>query len=225
MPRSKALTLSGWGNVIRHEGAVFRPERLGEARAVVADASTANSTLIPRGLGRSYGDSAINLNGAVLLDTRLDRFVSFDPATGVLECEAGVSFQELIQVLLPRGYFPPVTPGTQFVTMGGAIAADVHGKNHHRDGSIANFIESFDLLTADGQTLRCSRDENADAFRATLGGMGLTGVVLNVKLRLTKVESAYVIVDRKKTANLDETLAAFGADDSAYQYSVAWIDC
>jgi decaprenylphospho-beta-D-ribofuranose 2-oxidase len=220
------MTLSGWGNVIRHDGEVYRPERIAETRAVLAEvAASPTGTIVARGLGRSYGDAAINQNGAVLLDTRLDRFTHFDPATGLLECEAGVSYAELIDVFLPRGFFPPVTPGTRFVTLGGALAADVHGKNHHRDGSISAFVESFELLTADGQTLRCSRTENPDAFLATLGGMGLTGVILTVKLRLSRVESAYVLVDHKKTANLDETLAAFGAGDGDYQYSVAWIDC
>ena len=218
------MQLGGWGNVTRHTSSVYRPEKLSGVREIVAG-NGAGSTLITRGLGRSYGDAAVNQNGAVLLDTRLDRFASFDAGSGLLECEAGVSYQDLLEVFLPRGFFPPVTPGTQFVTLGGAIAADVHGKNHHRDGSIANFVESFDLLTADGETLTCSRGQNPGAFWATLGGMGLTGVLLTAKLRLSRVDSAYVVVDHKKTANLDETLAAFGADDADYQYSVAWIDC
>jgi decaprenylphospho-beta-D-ribofuranose 2-oxidase len=222
--RSRTIQLSGWGNVIRHASPVYRPEKLSGVREIVTGNGSVPS-LITRGLGRSYGDAAVNQNGAVLLDTRLDRFTSFDPATGLLECEAGVSFQAVLETFLPRGFFPPVTPGTQFVTLGGAIAADVHGKNHHRDGSIANFLESFQLLTAGGETLTCSREQNSDAFWATLGGMGLTGVLLTARLRLTPVESAYVVVDHKKTANLDETLAAFNASDSDYQYSVAWIDC
>jgi FAD/FMN-containing dehydrogenase len=218
------MQLSGWGNVIRHVSPVYRPEKLSAVREVVTG-NGALSSLITRGLGRSYGDAAINQSGAVLLDTRLNRFTSFDPATGLLDCEAGVSYHDLLETFLPRGFFPPVTPGTQFVTLGGAIAADAHGKNHHRDGSIANFLESFELLTASGQTLTCSREQNPDVFWATLGGMGLTGVILTAKLRLSRVESAYVLVDHKKTANLDQTLAAFGANDSDYQYSVAWIDC
>jgi decaprenylphospho-beta-D-ribofuranose 2-oxidase len=226
MPRARVMQLSGWGNVLRQRADVYRPEKLTDLRAVVSgDAQGASPSIVPRGLGRSYGDAALNENGAVLLDTRLNRFSSFDRATGILECEAGVSYEDLIDVFLPRGFFPPVTPGTRFVTLGGAIAADVHGKNHHRDGSIANFIESFDLLIADGRTLRCSRQDNADAFWATLGGMGLTGIILSARLRLQPVESAYVVVDQKRSANLEQTLAAFSDGDHDFKYSVAWIDC
>lgn len=226
MPRSRAIELSGWGNVSYQRANVFRPEKWGDVRAAVADGSAAGTAgVVARGLGRSYGDAALNQGGAVLLDTRLNRFTAFDPATGTLECEAGVSFKDLVDVFLPRGFFPPVTPGTRHVTVGGAVAADVHGKNHHRDGSIANFVDGFDLLTANGQTLRCSRRENADAFWATLGGMGLTGVILSVRMRLRPVETSYVVVDNKKTADLDETIAAFEQGDGDYQYSVAWIDC
>ena len=171
--RSRTIELSGWGNVIRHDGGGVSSGEAG--RRTRGCLQLILPSLIAARLGRSYGDAAINRDGQVLLDTRLDRFISFDASTGLLECEAGVTYQDLIQTFLPRGFFPPVTPGTQFVTLGGAIAADVHGKNHHRDGSIANFVESFELLTAGGETLHCSRTENSDAFWGTLGGMGLTG--------------------------------------------------
>ena len=194
-----------------------------DAAAIVTAAP--QSSLIARGLGRSYGDAALNDGGAVLLDTRLSRFLSFDPATGILECEAGVSLEEIIDVFLPRGFFPPVTPGTKYVTVGGMIAADVHGKNHHRDGSIAEFLDSFDLLLASGETIRCSRDDNADAFWATIGGMGLTGIVVQARLKLRRIESAYIAVDHQQARNLDAALTAFADGDAKYQYSVAWIDC
>ncbi|MDB5354302.1 MAG: linked oxidase domain protein [Phycisphaerales bacterium] len=223
MARSRLMELSGWGNFPRQAAQVFRPEKISEARAVALDAPA--GTLLARGLGRSYGDASLNEGGSVLLDTRLSRFLDFNAETGVLDCEAGACLEDILETFLPRGFFPPVTPGTKYVTVGGAIAADVHGKNHHRDGSIAEFVESFDLLTASGETLRCSRDENADAFWATLGGMGLTGVILQARLRLMKVESAYIAVDYLKAANLDEALAAFAQGDEKYQYSVAWIDC
>jgi decaprenylphospho-beta-D-ribofuranose 2-oxidase len=131
---------------------------------------------------------------------------------------------EILDVYLPRGYFLPVTPGTKFVTLGGAVAADVHGKNHHRDGSIAEFVDSFTLLTGTSETLPCSRSENSDVFWATLGGMGLTGIIQTVRFRLKPVETAFLTVDYKKAANLDEALKAFGQDHE-YRYSVAWIDC
>lgn len=217
------MELSGWGNAPRLAARVYRPERLAETAAVVSAAQ--EDSILARGLGRSYGDAALNDKGAVILDTRLDRFLNFDQATGLLECEAGVTLEEIIDTFLPRGFFPPVTPGTKYVTVGGAIACDVHGKNHHRDGSIAEFVESFDLLTSSGQTLRCSRQENTEVFWATVGGMGLTGMIQSAKLRLLQVESAYLNVDYKRAENLDATLAAFAFGDDKYQYSVAWIDC
>lgn len=223
MPRPRSMQLSGWGNIPRQPADVYRPERAVQLRETVADAP--QTSLIARGLGRSYGDASLNENGGVLLDTRLNRFISFDPATGLLACEAGVSLSDILTTFLPRGFFPPVTPGTQFITIGGAIAADVHGKNHHRDGSIGEFLESFDLLTASGQVLRCSRQQEAEVFFATLGGMGLTGVIIEARLRLRPVESAYINVDYEKTSNLDEALSSFAAADQRYQYSVAWIDC
>jgi decaprenylphospho-beta-D-ribofuranose 2-oxidase len=223
MPRSRSMLMSGWGGVPRETSEVFRPERISQAREVVAGAGPA--TLIARGLGRSYGDAAVNAGGGVLLDTRLDRMLSFDAASGILECEGGTSIAEILEVFLPRGFFPAVTPGTKYVTVGGAIAADVHGKNHHCDGSIGEFVESFDLLAASGEVLRCSREENSEAFWATLGGMGLTGVILSARIKLRKIESAYVTVDYRKTASFDEALAAFAEGDSGYQYSMAWIDC
>jgi FAD/FMN-containing dehydrogenase len=217
------MEISGWGNVPCQPASVYRPEKLPEVAAAVASAPA--STLIARGLGRSYGDACLNNEGGVILDTRLSRFLSFDPADGMLECEAGASLEDILATFMPRGFFPPVTPGTKFVTIGGAIAADVHGKNHHRDGSIAEFVDSIDLLLASGEVLRCSRQENTDAFWATIGGMGLTGVILQAKLRLRKIESAYIAVDYQKAPNLDAALAAFSSGDDKYQYSVAWIDC
>jgi decaprenylphospho-beta-D-ribofuranose 2-oxidase len=222
-PRFKLMSLSGWGNVPEHSSAVYRPERSPELVALLNQPGT--QTILARGLGRSYGDAALNDSGGVILDARLDRFLDFDPATGTLECEAGATFDDILNTFLPRGFFPPVTPGTKYITIGGAIAADVHGKNHHRDGSIAEFIDGFDLLIASGQTLHCSRQENPDAFWATLGGMGLTGIIQSAHIRLRNVESAYIVVDYKQSENLDQTLTAFAEGDEKYQYSVAWIDC
>jgi FAD/FMN-containing dehydrogenase len=185
------------------------------------------SSWIARGLGRSYGDSALNpasSGGTVLLDD-INHLAAFDPATGAVTCAAGVSFAELIDVFLPRGWFLPVTPGTKFVTVGGAIAADIHGKNHHVDGTFGRFVDSLDLLTADGEVLTCSPSERADVFWATIGGMGLTGVILRATFRLRKVESAYVNVDYRKAKNLDEAFDLFQEGDQAYRYSVAWVDC
>lgn len=202
-------------------GLAARPERVRELRATLADAAA--PTIISRGLGRSYGDAS--LNERVILHERLNRFLAFDPASGVLECEAGVSYAELIGAFLARGYFPPVTPGTKFVTLGGAVAADVHGKNHHVDGSIANFVEELTLVTSDGRAMVCSRSENAEVFWATIGGMGLTGAILSLKIRLRPVPSAFVNVDYRRAANLDRALELIAGEHSRRTYSVAWIDC
>ena len=221
MPRFVEQLLAGWGNFRRELCHVYRPERSADIRAVVTGD---DKPVITRGLGRSYGDSAINADAAVLLNTRMDCLIDFDPATGVVEAEAGVSFATLIDLFLPRGFFLPVTPGTKFVTLGGAIAADVHGKNHHIDGTIGNFILSLRLMTASGEILTCSPDDNADVFHATVGGMGLTGVILSAKLKLIPVSSAYVEVHYRRAGNLQEALDLFAAE-SPRKYSVAWIDC
>ena len=215
--------LSGWGRWDPKECRVYRPERMDSLRAIAAGADAPH--LIARGLGRSYGDASVNDTGAVINMTRLNRMIAFDASTGVLECEAGVSFEEILEAFVPRGFFPPVTPGTKFVTVGGAIANDVHGKNHHRDGSFGRFVESLTLLTAAGETVECSLEENADLFRATLGGIGLTGLILRARVCLQPIETAYMLVDYERCAGLEDILEKMAASDGEYQYSVAWVDC
>lgn len=200
-----------------------RPAECGQIATILDHSAT--GSVIARGLGRAYGDAAINGGGLVLDAVACRRFLSFDGFSGIVDCEAGVSLAEIIDVFLPRGWFPGVTPGTRFVTVGGAIAADVHGKNHHVDGSFASWVEDFDLLTADGQIVTCTREATPELYWATLGGMGLTGVILRARIRLRRVASAYVRVTYQRTKNLEETLAAFAARDADYRYSVAWIDC
>ena len=220
---SVTTPLAGWGRYPIEPCHLFRPERRRELAAILA--SGAQRDYISRGLGRSYGDAALNRESGVISHLRLNRFLAFDPETGVLECEAGVSFAEILQYFLPRGFFLPVTPGTRFVTVGGAIAADVHGKNHHRDGTVANFIKDFKLLTPGGEILVCSPASHSEIFWATFGGMGLTGVIVSARLALRRVESAYVFVDYQKTRNFEEAIGIMGESDRQYQYSVAWIDC
>jgi FAD/FMN-containing dehydrogenase len=218
----KTQRLSGWGHCPVEDCHIVSPTTLAALHEIVTRGP--QSTYIARGLGRAYGDAALNNRQGVIEQTRLDRFLSFDEHSGVLECEAGVSFAAIIEHLLPRGWFLPTTPGTKYVTVGGAIAADVHGKNHHHTGSLGNFLLEFTLLTASGNLLTCSPQENADVFAATLGGMGLTGVIISARLRLAPVESAYVQAYYRKTKDLDETLDSVTADHD-YRYSVAWIDC
>ncbi|HSJ14109.1 MAG TPA: FAD-binding oxidoreductase [Longimicrobiales bacterium] len=219
--RSRRTTLSGWGAWPRAESDVYRPERLRDLDAVLRT----DGTLLARGLGRSYGDAALNGAGATVLLERLDRVIAFDDETGTLTAEAGMSLADVLRTFAPRGWFPPVVPGTRHVTLGGALACDIHGKNHHRHGSIGRHVVRFTLLLASGERIVCSRTENPDAFRATLGGMGLTGIIVDVTLRLAPLPGRRVLVDYQRTRDLEEALAQFAADDDAYEYSVAWIDC
>jgi FAD/FMN-containing dehydrogenase len=216
-------TLSGWGRFPREECHVYRPEKRISLERIFTEDNQPD--YIARGLGRSYGDPALNRDGGVISFARLNRILEFDEESGVVNCEAGVTFPDLLDTFLPRGFFIPVTPGTKFITVGGAIANDVHGKNHHRDGSFGHSLISFEMLLVGGEVVACSREENADLFWATVGGIGLTGILLTARFRLRRVESAYIVVDYQKTRDLDGVLSAIDEDDEKYQYSVAWIDC
>lgn len=218
--------LTGWGRYPVQNARVYRPEKQRTLHALAAAGNgERDETVIARGLGRSYGDPALNEGGGVVLMTRLNRMLAFDPATRVLRCEAGVSLEEIIEVFLPRGYFLPVTPGTKFVTVGGAIANDVHGKNHHRDGSFAQFVRRFELITPGGEKLVCSPEENEKIFWATVGGVGLTGFILSAEIELLPVETAWMKVDYRRTGDIQESLRLMEEHDPNYRYSVAWIDC
>ncbi|MEE8160892.1 MAG: FAD-binding oxidoreductase [Acidobacteriota bacterium] len=214
--------LTGWGCFRASRGHIYRPEKLKGIGAAIQGGE--ESSYIGRGLGRSYGDAALNQDGGVVLTERVNRFLSFEPNSGVLSCEAGVSLEEILRVFVPRGWFLPVTPGTKFVTIGGAVACDVHGKNHHQDGSLSNSVVDLELLLANGQQVRVSRDSNPDYFWATVGGMGLTGMILSVTLRLLRIETAFIRVQYQRTPNLDETMRLLEEEDQNYRYSVAWMD-
>jgi FAD/FMN-containing dehydrogenase len=222
LPTAKRTALSGWGRFPICESDVFRPEKFAELSAIVA----ANSQkLIARGAGRAYGDAALNAENRVVDLQRLNRMRSFDAESGILHAEAGVTLDEIIRVFLPRGFFPPVVPGTRFVTLGGSVAADIHGKSHHRDSSLAAHVLWFDLMLATGEVRRCSREENADLFWATIGGMGLTGIILELATRLRRVESAYIKGEIIRVANVDAAIENFERTDAQYGCSAAWIDC
>jgi decaprenylphospho-beta-D-ribofuranose 2-oxidase len=189
------------------------------ALAAVAD----EPGLIARGNGRAYGDSALNpLATLSMLGAR--GVLAFDRETGRITVEAGLLLGDLIGEVLPHGWFVPVTPGTKFVSVGGAVAADVHGKNHHGAGSFSAHVEAFEIALANGEVLACSRTEHPDIFAATCGGMGLTGVILAVTLRLLRVETAMIRQETRRCANLFDVMAAF-EETRAWTYSVAWIDC
>lgn len=216
-------SISGWGNFPQQECIVHYPSKLNRLRDCML--GNQQSSYISRGLGRSYGDSALNENAGVISSDRWNHFYEFNESTGVVHCECGISLEEIINTFLPRGWFLPTTPGTKYVTVGGAIAADVHGKNHHQDGSFGNFVVNFQLLLASGEVVTCSKEENQHIFWATIGGMGLTGVILSAHIQLISVETAYYHVSYQQSDCLDHTLECFDQTDANFRYSVAWIDC
>lgn len=224
---AREASLGGWGNHPVAPGRISSVDRESGAKAAVAahaGAGTTSGGLVARGLGRAYGDSAINGGGLVLEQRPRRRYLAFDEQTGVLHAEAGASLADIIRTFGPRGWFPGTVPGTKFVTLGGAIAADVHGKNHHVDGSFSTFVESFDLLLASGEVRRVTRDTEPTLFAATVGGMGMTGIVLTAAVRLRRVGSGYYRVRNERARNYEHMLELLAASDDAYRYSVAWLD-
>lgn len=213
------MILSGWGRYPRIDSDRIAVRSPADAKSAIARLDSA----IARGNGRSYGDPA--LNPAAMLDMRhCDRILAFDRQTGRITCEAGLMLSDLLTFAVPRGFFPPVTPGTKFVTIGGMVAADVHGKNHHRARTFGQHIEALSLLGADGVVRQCSRSDNADVFHATCGGMGLTGIILDATFRMQAIETPLIRQETLKAANLDEAMAHFEAS-ADWTYTVAWIDC
>jgi FAD/FMN-containing dehydrogenase len=183
------------------------------------------SSVLPYGYGRSYGDSCLNEGGILLDMSHLTRFLSFDVDKGLLRCEAGVALADILALIMPHGWFLSVTPGTKFVSVGGAIANDVHGKNHHRVGTFGCYVTCFELLRSDGQRFLCSPAENADLFRATIGGLGLTGVILWAEIRLRPIRSSLIDMCRMRFTSLREFIDIAAASEQAFEYTVAWVDC
>jgi len=217
------VPLTGWGRTAPTP-ARLAPVHDDEAvRAVLRGAG--DRGVVARGLARSYGDAAQNAGGFVLDMTTADGVLSADLGSGLVDVEAGISLDELMNRFVPQGWFVPVTAGTRYVTVGGAIAADIHGKNHHIAGSFSQHVRWLDLLTADGQVRRIGPDSDADLFWATAGGMGLTGVILRAQVQLKPIESSRCLVDTDRTPDLDSLMTLLSETDHLYDYSVAWIDC
>lgn len=212
--------IHGWGRYPLVRAGIDAPKVLSDVGESLRSAQ--GSSILARGLGRSYGDSS--LNDRVIDMQYLKYLISFDPATGMLTSQAGVSLAEILKVFVPKGWFLPVTPGTRFVTLGGAVASDVHGKNHHVSGCFCEHVESLELQVSPDLIVTCSRTSHPDLFIATCGGMGLTGVILTVTLRLKPITSDFIEQKTFKAPNLGRVLELFETNRDS-TYSVAWIDC
>ena len=210
--------IANWGNYPVVESDEISFSYAGQLKSVIAQ----QKDMIARGNGRCYGDAS--LAKTTINTLKYDKILSFDAVNGIFECQSGVTLDQVLEVIVPKGWFLPVTPGTKYITIGGAVASDVHGKNHHVDGSFSRHIVEMDILLASGETITCSPTLHSDLFWATCGGMGLTGIVIRVKFDLKKIETAYIKQKQIKAANLDEVLRLFD-ENKHYTYSVAWIDC
>jgi FAD/FMN-containing dehydrogenase len=210
--------IANWGKYPEVE----TEERSFTLKGELSEAVLRNGQVIARGNGRCYGDAS--LADHTISTLKYDKVLFFDTTEGVFECQSGITLDQVLEVIVPKGWFLPVTPGTKFITVGGAVASDVHGKNHHVDGSFSRHIVEMDVLVASGETLTCSKERNSDLFWATCGGMGLTGIITRVSFTLKKIGSSYIRQKQVKARNLEELLQLFETYKD-YTYSVAWIDC
>ena len=210
--------VTNWGNFPVVEKEVKSEDSLQK----IKDFVKSNNEIIARGNGRCYGDASLSEH--IFSTKRLNKFISFDRLNGIIECESGVLLSDILEVVVPQGYFLYVTPGTKFISVGGAIASDVHGKNHHAEGCFSEYVIEFSLLNENGEVLKCSREENSEKFWSTIGGMGLTGIILSAKFKLKNIETAYIRQESIKAENLDEIFKLFEESES-WTYNVAWIDC
>lgn len=212
------MKVENWGKYPEIDAHVYEYNTVDRYQELIDE----KKKLIPRGMGRCYGDSALSQN--ILSTLKLNHLLHFDEEKGILTCEAGVTFEEIIRLFIPKGWFMPVTPGTKFVTVGGAIASDIHGKNHHAKGTFSDHVYWMEIITPNGETVKCSHEENSDLFALTAGGMGLTGLIIKVCFQMAKVETSYIRQESIKAKNLDEIMKIF-EDSNAWTNSVAWIDC
>lgn len=210
--------VTNWGNFPVVEKEIKSEDSIRKIKEFVQN----HNEIIARGNGRCYGDASLSEH--IFSTKRLNKFISFDRLNGVIECESGVLLSEVLEVCVPQGYFLYVTPGTKFISVGGAIASDVHGKNHHLEGCFSKYVLEFSLLNEKNEVITCSRTQNSEKFWATIGGMGLTGIILSAKFKLKNIETAYIRQESIKANNLDEIFQLFDESES-WTYNVAWIDC
>jgi len=209
--------ISNWNNF----PTVLAEEKYFGFREELSENLNNKDGLIPRGMGRCYGDAS--LSDKILSTLKFNRILEFDPIKGILTCQSGITLEKILEVIVPKGWFLPVTPGTKFITLGGAIASNVHGKNHHKEGAFSNHIIEMEICCQDGKSFTCSEEINPELFHATCGGMGLTGIILNAKFRLKKIETSYIKLLEIRSKNLEEFFSLF-QEHHDYTYSVAWID-
>ena len=214
----KKSTLYGWGKIDSHKSQIYYPKDINELKEII---KIPNKEFIVRGMGRSYGDSSINDN--VISLKKMKKLIDFDKKNQLIYCSSNITYKELNKFLIKQKYFPIVTPGSQYVTIGGAVASDIHGKNHHIDGSFCEHIVNIDILNSDLNIIKCSKEENKEYFYATNGGMGLTGVILNVCFKVMKVKNDIIEEEIYKSYNLDETINLLNKKNKS-KYVVAWLD-
>lgn len=214
--------INSWGNLQNEPQAVIE---YGDRHLDLAKWLPQTASLLPFGNGRSYGDSCLNHQGSLIRTRQLDRFIQFDAENGILRCEAGVLFDDILRLVVPQGWFISVTPGTRFISVGGAIANDVHGKNHHIRGTFGCHLQSFELLRSSGERLMCSPQENSAWFNATIGGLGLTGLITWAQFQLRRIHNPWINTETLRFHHLDEFFTLSQASDQEYEYTVAWIDC
>ena len=218
MKQNFVQEVTNWGNFPVVEKEIRSEDSIDKIKEFVRS----HHEVIARGNGRCYGDSSLGEH--IFSTKRLNKMISFDRLNGVLECESGVLLSEVLEIAVPQGYFLYVTPGTKFISVGGAIASDVHGKNHHAEGCFSEYVISFQLINERAELITCSREENSDKFWATIGGMGLTGIIVSAKFKLKNIESVFIRQESIKAENLDEIFKLFDESET-WTYNVAWIDC
>ncbi|MFW7378352.1 MAG: FAD-binding oxidoreductase [Oligoflexus sp.] len=221
MPELVPQNTKSWGRLAASQHLSAFPYAFGDLPKIFSD----QHRYLPFGLGRSYGDSCLNSGGVLIQNRGLNRLLAFDRQKGVITCEAGVSLAELLEIIVPAGWFLPVTPGTKFVTVGGAIANDVHGKNHHVRGTFGQHVLQLELLRSNGDLIACSPRENQPMFAATIGGLGLTGFIRAASIQLIPIVSPFIRQESIRFHNLDEYLELADESDQQFEYTVAWSDC
>ena len=215
--------IEGWGRFRSGVAYIAHPELERHFSEILSEYGSEH--LLAIGDRRSYGDACLNTDNIAIASERFDHAIEFDTQNGVITCEAGITIQSIAETILPKGWFLPVTPGTKYPTLGGCFAADVHGKNHHHAGSFSKHVRWIDLMVASGEIVRCSADKNSEVFKATAGGMGLTGFILRMSLQLIPVESAYIYTRHISASDLASLMQILIDKDNDWQYTVAWVDC